>query len=302
MYATLSVAVFAICVFAANAAPSASPSLPPQFSVVIEANVLPYNQTLNLREWTDRVNKLSRYEITSMTGVSSYIVNWDTNQVWTVKDLKSCSVAQFNLAEDPFGYLPNGYLGLEALSRFNTTLGDTYLGQQLVRGVPCDGWRSTWNSTSMPGNQTGVTSQMTIEFWFSTPSWGTQFTSTNVSHPMRASVNGTRTDPDGTTHYVNNDYGFIGFVPAAPVPAVFMLPDECLPVQEALLRYVLTNQAGAGLVAGMFFLGLLIGIIIWTFVCIGYRKYQEKKARRYGAMKTPLNNDTFDNPMGQENL
>jgi len=149
------------------------PSVGGQFSVAIEATIQNLKQTLNLREWYDNVTKMGRYEIVSSTSDVAYIVNWANNEVFTVLDEAHCSSALFDLNKDPFGYLPNGYLGLEVLVRNSLPWGDTYIGQGVVRGVQCNGWTSTFNYVV---NFTNVyyTSNMTITFGFALPTWGTQ--------------------------------------------------------------------------------------------------------------------------------
>jgi len=247
------------------------PRLPSAFSVDIEANLLDNNQTLNVREYYDKVAGFERYEMNSADSYTTIITDYNKREVYTIVNDVACTFAP---------YTPDTVLTArttEDLNTYGDLYGVTYLGNSFnVRGVPCDSWISyisfISNGTTLSnGTVTGINwnHTFTIQYFFSVDWW--LFRAVNITKkPMRAVLNGTRTSPNNQMSYAfTHNYEFVNFIPRSPSPTLFVLPTSCVPIAGQVLQ-LLQSTAGGGLAAGMFFLGAFIGagitgVSIWVY-------------------------------------
>lgn len=131
------------------------------------------------------------------------------------------------------------------LMLFGDQYNETYVGVDIVRGVPCDTWMTTFSFTdngtilsngTLVGN--GTVYNLTLSYYFTVESWG--FRSANVTRkPMRwnvivihlivfrAFLSGTVTKVTGEVTNLSHYYEFVNFVPRAPLADTFALPTVC---------------------------------------------------------------------------
>jgi hypothetical protein len=246
------------------------PRLPNTFSVDIEANLLDQNKTLNVREYIDFNLGLTRYEQNSLDSYTYIITNLNTKEVYTIVNDLTCT-------QTP--YVPDTVLtarSTEDLLFFGDKYNPTYVGKAIVREIPCDSWISyisfVANGTTLANGTivgAGWFHNFSIQYFFSDPVWG--FRAANATQkPMRATLIGSRTSPDGSmVYYFNHNYEFVNFIPKAPLESIFNLPPACVGYPAQVYKLIST-PAGGGLAAGMFFLGLFIGsgicgLSIWVY-------------------------------------
>ena len=187
------------------------PTFPNQFFVEIEANVLHRNLTLHVTEYYDNINERGRIETYSESFNNVTIVNYITMEVshiMTINDSKSCFAAPLSanssrFARSLFGaQFDNGTAHIVTPSqflRFGEEYNETYIGMEMVRGIPCHRWQSCNTSE-------GSLTNYTIDYYFTVADW------TPGMVPVQIVVNGTRPN-NGTIHQVFNVYSFVNFRP-----------------------------------------------------------------------------------------
>jgi len=245
------------------------PRLPSAFIVDIEANLLDLNLTINFREYFDLPAGFARYESLTPSTYNYTILDLNQKLAYNVVNESICTISPE--IPDTFANAQSA----EDLLLFGDKFSEMYLGTSTVRGVPCDTWISYSNYTD-PGttlaNGTVVNAgdyhNFSIQYYFSSSSWG--FRSGNLTQkPMRAILSGSITSLSGAIRYYYHNYEYTSFVARTPIEPVFVLPTVCVPVSTQVIR-ILQSSSGAGLAAGMFFLGLFLGILftalsIWIY-------------------------------------
>jgi len=236
------------------------PKLPSAFSVDIEANIIPQMTTLNLMENYNFNLGMVRYDINNAQQSVIVIEDFIRNKSYTIQN-NNCTIAPLTSANQ---VLPSNARSTEDLLNFGAKYNYTYSGVMTVRGVPCDSWISLFSYT----DPNGTNHTLQLQYFFTVSTWG--FRAQNVTtKPMRAILNGTRTYTNGTNYGVYNYYEFVNFVGYPPLTTQFTLPDACLPLVNKIVNLLGTSH-GQSLAAGMFFLGLFLGILftavsIWIY-------------------------------------
>jgi len=151
------------------------PNFPMQFSAVIEANLGQLNNTWNVREYFDEVGNRGRFEITMPFGSTTVgIFDYDDGEIFRISGGDTCEVS---LIADPstrrffaqtpiFGFQDgvNGSVHIGTVRDFflqrNTNA--TYLGVEIVRGIPCNHWQTC---TVLENNS------YTLDYYFATENW-----------------------------------------------------------------------------------------------------------------------------------
>ena len=151
---------------------------------------------------------------------------------------------------EPIASLTGNIRSTNQLLMFGKEYNETYIGVNLVRGVPCDTWISeiSYISNSTDASPKPIHHQLTLIFYFTVQSWG--FREENVTtKPMRyfycfyflasfcrtsdfdlalrALLNGTRIYSDGTRYNISNYYEFVDFVAKAAPTTLFVDPILC---------------------------------------------------------------------------
>lgn len=206
------------------------PTFPDQFSTEIEANVFHFNFTLHVTEYYDSINNRGRIDTYSSLGeVNTTLVNYNTLEVSHIMTSadgnKNCFAAPLaanssRFARRLFGtQLDNDTAHVVTASqflRFGEEFNETYIGIELVRGIPCHRWQSC-NITE------GGLANYTIDYFFTQTNW-----SRNPNMiPVQIIVNGTRTEGNGsnsTVHQVYNVYSFINFQSGEADDDLFRVP------------------------------------------------------------------------------
>ena len=116
---------------------------------------------------------------------------------------------------------------------------------------------------------------------------------------FRATLQGTRTYTNGTVYFVNHYYEFVNFIAKAPDASLFVVSQACgkyiqlIITSEYLLGWneqiyqiygLVTTPEGGGLVAGMFFLGFFIGLILMVII---YAIKRRERARNFSQRSVP---------------
>ena len=213
-------------------APPMLPEFPDQFSTEIEANIRYLNLTLRVTEYYDSINNRGRIDSYSSFGVgmNTTLVDYDTMEVshivTSADGSKSCFAASLaanssRFARSLFGaQFDNGTAHIVTSAEFlgfGADLNRTYLGVDIVRGIPCHRWQSC-NITA------GSRTNYTIDYFFTVNNWN--YYPSMI--PVQIVVNGTRpdnsTDDESPIHQVYNVYSFINFRPGPADDDVFRVP------------------------------------------------------------------------------
>lgn len=196
------------------------PSFPSQFSVEIEANIQHLNLTSHVTEYYDSIKQRGRIEVYSEFSSNVTIVNYDTMEVshiMTFNDSKRCFAAPLSSNSSRYvrflfgAQFANGTAHITTPSqflRFGEQFNETYIGKEMVRGIPCHRWQSCNTS----GNYT-------IDYYFTQTDWNPSMI------PVQVVVNGTRFDSiTGRMHRVFNVYSFGNFRPGPADDDLFRVP------------------------------------------------------------------------------
>jgi len=250
----------------------AYPTLPLAYEVNIESNFVSRNLTWNLREYQDQTKGFSRYEV--INGMGYYVIIEDHNKgiIYNITNGNTCTS---NPLTSNTTFLPSWISTATDILRMGNM---TYVGTATVRGVPCNQWQTQIvrrNGTRIINIQTFFA----VDYWgYSNSNWGQK--------PMRAMFNGTGFTSSGTPYTFTSYQEFVNFVPQPPLPDVWVPPAACFNLPQNIFNTAQT-AAGAALAAGMFFFGLLIGIIA-TGVSIWI--YCKKRQARFDQFKTSQSN------------
>lgn len=219
-----------ICLPKGNDTGPPLPTFPNQFSTEIEANILHLNRTLRITEYYDNINNRGRIDTYSSHGTSTTLVNYNTLEVshitTSVDGSKSCFAAPLAANSSRFARLlfgaqfDNGTARVVTTSqflRFGAEFNETYIGIEMVRGIPCHRWQSCNVSEDGRANYT-------IDYFFTQSNWS--YYPSMI--PVQIIVNGTRPDNrtavDSPIHQVYNVYSFINFQSGPADDDVFRVP------------------------------------------------------------------------------
>ncbi|XP_022084213.1 uncharacterized protein LOC110975760 [Acanthaster planci] len=189
------------------------PSLPEQFMLRVEANILGWNNTVEVVEYYDYINNRGAVNNIYNGNISQTFINYATREIIRVYSGDSCTVGNvtakgFNI----FGFtLQNGTAHIASAAdifRFGASYNETYMGTTYVRGIPADHWQSCWYF-----EETNATSL--LDYYFTVPGYKTANGDTQV--PLRLALNGTASNkrfinghlvPVNGTHSYSHVYEF----------------------------------------------------------------------------------------------
>ncbi|XP_048758881.2 uncharacterized protein LOC125668617 isoform X1 [Ostrea edulis] len=207
------------------AAPTASsqsapklPQLPSTFQTRIELNLIDKNTTVDLVEYYDYDGNRVRIDTLKNSIEGSNIYSFDTNEIFYVTN-GFCRVGSINssMGLALFGEMrDDGTMHVRDSSfafKFGSSYSEVYIGQDSVRGIVVDHWKSC-----MKWAQSNRT--YTVDYYFSAEGvWNTS--SGFVSVPVRAEVTGP--GYSGPMHHV---YDYYSFSPSLPddITTVFETP------------------------------------------------------------------------------
>lgn len=205
------------------------PTLPNQFSTIIEGNIVQLNSTFIIAEHFDDPGNRGRFE-TIIPGTEQRevaIYDYDLGEAFLIPDLMqniSCGV-QFLTNETsprvaPFGITyVNGSVHIATASNLfllppNTTY--VYLGTEMVRGIPCNRWQTCHVLEN---------NSFTLDYYFaSTSDWQYVFLEDVI--PVQITLRGSMVDDDGSLIKLYHVYSFIAFHsgPDSVPDSIFMVP------------------------------------------------------------------------------
>ena len=156
------------------------PSLPTQFSVVIELNIGPDNRrTSDIKEYVDEVGNRGRFEISSTNFVANTVVgifDYDDGEIFLIPDINNtgdaCAVKPIATpSTGPFDPTTLGFqvagrsIRIETINRFFQGLRTAtimWVGVEDVRGIPCNRWQTCTTMQSY---------SYTLDYYFATDDW-----------------------------------------------------------------------------------------------------------------------------------
>ena len=198
------------------------PTLPTQFSTVVEANLLSSNVQFSVREYFDEIENRGRLEIATQGPNSSYegyaLFDYDSQELFRLPDFdtgEDCGVQKITQSEPfvtmTFGFrLQNGSVHLGTVSNYfqiANTSSVLYLEPESVRGIPCNHWQTCTVLN---------TGSYTIDYYFSRndTDWTSAYGDDPV--PVQIIINGTLVDLDAQGQEMNERdifhiYSFVAF-------------------------------------------------------------------------------------------
>ena len=190
------------------------PRLPSQFSTVVEANILGSSSgttfEIGVREYFDQVGNRGRLEYSSR-GIFAYgIFDYNLQEVFLLPDMltgEDCVVRRIaqgeQLLERTFGFtVQNGSVHIGRVSDFfqlTDAVAINYIGQEYVRGIPCDYWQSCHVLN---------TSSYTVDYFFSRNDSGWMSAYGDDPVPVQIIVNGTAPNFNGPGPNMNRSSDF----------------------------------------------------------------------------------------------
>ena len=188
------------------------PSLPSQFSTTVQAVVQSRGPgEISVREYFDDVGNRGRMDF-AYNGTSGYLlVDYESLQIFSVVGATECTVRVVEESNpglrETFGFrLQEGapHIGTAAhFFRTNDTDSVLFMGQEDLRGIPCNHWQSCYTLSDR---------SYTIDYYFSRndSNWTSSYRSDPV--PVMIIVNGTNEDEStNSTRSVLNTYTFVDF-------------------------------------------------------------------------------------------
>ena len=204
------------------------PTLPDQFSTVIEANILNRNSSFLAVEHYDYPGNRGRLE-TIFRGIDSRelaIFDYNLGEVFLIPDLERslpCGVQLLTgpsrLLNESFGITyVNGKVHIGTVSQlFDLAVNESaqYMGVESIRGIPCNHWQTCHIFED---------ESYTLDYYFvSSQDWNYFFPAQTI--PIQIVLNGSRF-LNGTTDEFMDVYSFIAFHsgPSAVPDSVFEVP------------------------------------------------------------------------------
>ncbi|XP_061182284.1 uncharacterized protein LOC133190610 [Saccostrea echinata] len=194
------------------------PQIPSLFQTRIELNIVDKNTTVDIVEYFDYEGNRVRIDTLKNAVQGSIIYSFDTDEIFYVTN-GFCSVGNIStsMAISLFGEMREDgrlhVLDSNYALKFGSKYNETYLGQESIRGIIVNHWRSIFHWS-------GAKVNYTIDYYFSAESiWNTS--SSFVSVPVRAEVQG-----PGRTSPIHHVYDFYSFNPSLPddITTVFETP------------------------------------------------------------------------------
>ncbi|XP_059177898.1 uncharacterized protein LOC131957189 [Physella acuta] len=188
------------------------PSLPEQYSVKVEANILQKQWTTEVEEHYDSVNNRASMSLTLNGSTTISIFDYMEGEKYTIYPNGSCETSRATY--DVFGFTKLGktpkpiMATINDVFRFGQGYEQVYQGKDNIRGIPVDHWTSC---QEMPE----VGAKYQLDYYFSDPDYTTAGGAEQV--PVRAVLNGTANNmnpnmtPARGTHIFQHIYEFTSF-------------------------------------------------------------------------------------------
>lgn len=243
------------------------------FLVNIEANMLQYNRTYNIREFYDADAMMARFEQYTAANTTIQLEDWRNEITYKITNNSACESSPLNSGTS---FLPFGFRSSTEFFTQGAGSNAKYEGVRAVRGVPCDVWTATMvydRNMTRSGVTARLRSTVSYEFFFTVYDW--QFRDRGIHQkPVQIHMNGSRINLDtNQIHAFDHYYGFFNYVPYTPEPQLFQPPNFCLGIADRARNIARTEPviALATLVAGLFVGLFLMGIA----TCILVHKYRK---------------------------
>jgi len=261
-----------LCILGVSVAQTpAFPKLPMAYSVIVEASIIEDNYSVVMQEYVDFNISSVKFEIQESDENVEYLLDYKKNLIYTVSPnritcvtspLNSSTLASLNL------WTPTDLLSWG--SQYGAT--PVYQGVSTIRGILCDSWLV---SVNVSGG--AVWYSFNLQYYFSVANFTENFNATTI--PMRATLTGYERYANGSQSPIYHNYEFVGYFNTPPLASEFTI--SCGLVQETIfvVQNILSTTAGAGLAAGMFFLGLFIGLIAMGVGAYAFRRREKFKAQ-----------------------
>lgn len=219
------------CIVAPTPFPGDPPSLPNignQFTTQVEANIENKGYTVNAVEYYDEPNNRGRLDFSGayQKGKFSLIYTY-SDQQWFYINSTHCTAhpllpnSTFLAFPVNFANQGNAHIrGIADILLFGKKYNETYLGQEEVRGISADHWK-TCMDTRFGGS-------MSVDWYFVAEDW----TSEGNGTPLRLVIEGVdpnraQNNPTDNTegwHYFKHSYDFVSYTTGPPDNSVFQIP------------------------------------------------------------------------------
>ena len=205
------------------------PSLPDQFSTVIEGNIAQFNSSFIIAELYDDPGNRGRFEfIIGQTGQKEVaIFDYDDGEAFLIPDARggtACGVRSLTDSSEfvnrSFGITHvNGSVHIGTVTNlFQLALNESavYYGVETVRGIPCNHWQTCHVLEN---------NSYTLDYYFvATEDW--QYVFSGETIPVQIKLSGTRIIDNGTLDVMDHVYSYIAFQsgPDAVPDSAFQVP------------------------------------------------------------------------------
>lgn len=195
------------------------PTLPTQFSTTIEANIVGRSSEIVVREYFDEIGNRGRLELSTNGSYGYAVFDYDLKEIFLLPDFhtgEECVVREIAQSQrgpilNFFGFsVRNGSVHIGTVSDLFLLTNSSpikYIGNESVRGVPCNHWQSCFapNTSS---------SSYTIDYYFSRTdtNWTSAYGDDPV--PVQITLNGINEEGNEsapTFRKVSNIYSFVAF-------------------------------------------------------------------------------------------
>lgn len=236
------------------------PDLPRAFSVMVESNFLEDNSTAYTFGYYDYHNNRFRIEQHTQTSAVviiflreqriSYRLVVGTTDCTTTKNVDSVDIIDgeffFFATQDVKNYV--------------------YQGKNNSRGINTDAWSGTY--TGPDPSKPNLTSSFTLWYQFAVSEWrmitGSNAAGTQYRTPVKATLEGNSTLPDGTVVPLSRQYNFMDFFYGNFTDTLFDKPYACSKGETYTKSEAFTAGGIAGVVvAGVIILAAIFGRIIY---------------------------------------
>ena len=188
------------------------PTLPTQFSAIVEANIGQWNRTIFVTDVFDEIGNRGKLTHVSYDTEATGIYDYNVGEIFHITDLETGSecvvypiAATTEFLNETFGFrIVNGSVHIGTVSNFfgiANNLPVRYIGDSVVRGIDCYRWQACVSE---------VNNSYTLEYDFAADSWNYAYNVTPI--PIQITLNGQRVnDEDGEVEVLNHIYAFVGF-------------------------------------------------------------------------------------------
>ncbi|XP_060602473.1 uncharacterized protein LOC132755602 [Ruditapes philippinarum] len=199
----------------------AFPYLLDGFQTNVEVNIIDKQKTISAKWYYDYPGNRATITLFEHGIDGQLIFNFITDEIYEISG-NTCTTSTLSTSDyvQWFGmYMSQGKPHIndtQSVLHFGKRFGEVYIGQENVRGIVANHWKSclsipSWNN-------------FTIDYYFSASNWSTS--STVSSAPLKAEVKGYKTFVNGTVYNMHHVYDYFNYKPGSDAidDTVFQTP------------------------------------------------------------------------------